>query len=123
MSKKLTAHDVLSRYMEEDLPEFCGMELKSVNQSGNFGDAPLHVACTRGNKYEVQALIDAGADINAPGELGNTPLHAATGQNHISVVKILLKSGASKSKVNNLNQTPLDKAKMNENKILVALLE
>jgi ankyrin repeat protein len=51
-----------------------------VNQFGNFGERPLHVASARGNLDEMAALIDAGAEINALGEIGNTPLQEAVGQ-------------------------------------------
>jgi len=61
-----------------------------VNQAGNFGDRPIHVACIRGDLEEIGALVHEGADVNATGELGNTPLHEAVGQGHIGVVKALL---------------------------------
>ncbi|MGR3831832.1 ankyrin repeat domain-containing protein [Ralstonia pseudosolanacearum] len=85
MKSTLTAADVLKRYTDEDLPEFSEVALEDVNQIGNFGNSPVHVACVRGNVLEVQALLDGGANMNAIGELGNTPLHEAVGQGHIEV--------------------------------------
>jgi hypothetical protein len=76
---KMTAADVLKRYMEEDLPEFCELVLEHVNQPGNFGNLPIHVAAVRGLPEELDALIAGGADVNAAGELGNRPLHEAIG--------------------------------------------
>ncbi len=67
-SRRLTAAEVLHRYKDEDLPAFCGISLQDVNQVGNFGERPLHVASVRGNIGEIAALIDAGAEVNAPGE-------------------------------------------------------
>jgi ankyrin repeat protein len=66
--------------MEEDLPEFCELVLEHVNQPGNFGNLPIHVAAVRGLPEELDALIAGGADVNAAGELGNRPLHEAIGQ-------------------------------------------
>jgi len=53
---ELTAIDVLRRYVDEDQPEFCGIALVRVNQEGNFGNRPLHVAAVRGLVDEVLAL-------------------------------------------------------------------
>jgi uncharacterized protein len=94
VENKLTASDVLRKYREEDLPEFCELDLTEVNQTGNFGNSPLHVAAVRGLLNEAIALIEAGAIVNAKGELGNTPLHDAVGQHNMGMVNLLLASGA-----------------------------
>jgi uncharacterized protein len=121
-SERLTAKEVLRRYKDEELPEFCEIPLKDVNQVGNFGDRPIHVACIRGNLEEIAALVRDGADVNAPGELGNTPLHEAVGQGHIGVVKALLKYGASRNQKNEDGMTALDIAKLNEKSDIARLL-
>ena len=113
MSEFFTAADVLRRYKDEDLPEFCEIDLVGVNQAGNFGNYPIHVACVRGSMPEVQALIEGGADVNAIGELGARPLHDAVSQGHIDVVKALLQFGASRSEKNGFESTPLDVALTN----------
>jgi uncharacterized protein len=107
---KLTAPEVLRRYKDEELPEFCEIRLDDVNQIGNFGDRPLHVACLRGNLEEVEALIRGGAAVNATGEFDNTPLHQAVQQGHGAIVKFLLEHGASTDAKNALGQTPVDVA-------------
>lgn len=104
----LTATDVLKKYMDEDLPEFSEIPLEDVNQVGNFGNSPIHVACVRGNIAEVRALLDGGANVNAIGELGNTPLHEASGQGHIEVVRLLLAAGATPLENNDFGETALD---------------
>ena len=76
---QLSASDVLDRYRREELPEFVGLPLEDVNQAGNFGDAPLHVASIRGRVDEVNALLSAGARVDARGQFGNTPLREAIG--------------------------------------------
>ena len=119
---KLTAEDVLRRYKEE-LPEFLEMELKDVNQAGNSGSRPIHIAATRGSTDELMALIAGGADVNASGDCGATPLHDAAGQGHADVVKILLKHGASPLKKNDWNYTPADVALAHGRKDIADLLK
>ena len=46
--RNLTALEVLAKYYDEDLPDFCE-PLTDVNQVGTFGNRPLHLACYRGN--------------------------------------------------------------------------
>ena len=108
MTSMLAATDVLKRYRDEQLPEFSEIPLEDVNQVGNFGNSPLHIACVRGSLPEVQALLEAGADVNAAGELSNTPLHEAAGQGHIEVVRLLLAAGASPLEPNEFGETALD---------------
>jgi ankyrin repeat protein len=121
--RHLTAAEVLQRYKDEDLPAFVEITLEDVNQVGNFGERPLHVASVRGNMDEVAALIHAGADVNAPGDLSNTPLHEAIGQGHVGVIKFLLDHGATPSAKNEFGQTPLDIARLNERYDIVKLLQ
>ena len=65
---KLSANEILRRYREKDLPDFSGIDLISVGQTGNFGNRPIHVACVRGDMDEINALIGVGADIHVLGE-------------------------------------------------------
>jgi len=109
--KALTAAEVLRRYKEEELPDFVEIPLEDVNQVGNFGDRPLHVAATRGNMDEIVALVRAGADVNARGEQGYMPLHAAAAQGHFDAVKFLLENGASPTKINEFGESVRDVAR------------
>jgi ankyrin repeat protein len=119
----MNADDVLKRYKDENLPDFAGIELSDVNQTGVFGDMPIHVAASRGRTDEITALLDGGADANAPGELGTTPLHEAVMQNRIETAKLLLARGADPHRKNHFGGTPLDAARARENRRLVRLLE
>jgi ankyrin repeat protein len=121
--RAVTAAGVLRRYKDEDLPAFCGVELKDVNQVGNFGVRPLHVASTRGIIEEIAALIEAGAEVNAPGEFGNTALHEAVGQGHVEAIRFLLDRGACPATENEDGLTPLDIAKLSKRFEAAALLE
>ncbi len=51
------------------LPEFLGMELRSVNQPGHFDNSMLQVAIFRSDLEEVECLLAAGADPNWRGQL------------------------------------------------------
>ena len=118
----LTAADVLQRYIDEDLPAFIGVDLRDVNQAGNFGERPLDVAAVRGDIDEILALLEGGADINAPGELGNTPLHEAVSQQKLDVVKLLLSRGASLN-ISSEFGTPLEMAMRTGDEQIVSLLK
>jgi ankyrin repeat protein len=119
----LTVADVLRRYSDESLPAFADRPLTDVNQIGLFGERPLHVACTRGNMEEIEALVQGGADVNAEGELGNTPLHEAVGQGHREAVKFLLEHGASRTAKNEFGETPLSMATAQARIDIISLLK
>ncbi|WP_339133387.1 MAG: ankyrin repeat domain-containing protein [Candidatus Electrothrix sp. GW3-4] len=106
----MNAQDVLSRYIEEFLPEFIDMSLNDVNQHGHTGDTPLHVACIRGDDEEFDVLLTAGAEVNSIGELNNLPLHYAVAQGHTKIVKKLLENGADKNYKNELGKSATDLA-------------
>jgi uncharacterized protein len=91
---RTNAADVLRRYNDESLPDFCE-PLVDVNQVGTFGNRRIHLACYRGNLADVTALVEGGADVNAVGDLGTTPMHEATEQGNIDIVRFLLQRGAS----------------------------
>ncbi|WP_194206025.1 ankyrin repeat domain-containing protein [Superficieibacter sp. 1612_C1] len=121
--KTLSAADILKRYHEEGLPEFSGIDLIFVNQSGIFGNTPMHIACVRGDIDEVMALINGGANINAIGEHGNTPLHEAVGQGNNEIIKILVTLGCRVKVKNDFGDTPLDIAKINDRSDIIELLK
>lgn len=121
MDLKLTARDVLSRYMEEDLPEFLGVKLIDVNQKGLHGSTPLSVAATRGDVEEVRALLEGGADPNGRGEHGVTPLHDAVGQEHVEVARLLIRKGARIDIAADFGGTPKDWAVKSKNPLIIGL--
>jgi uncharacterized protein len=118
----LTAQDVLQRYKDEDLPEFVEIALEDVNQRGNFGNMPLHVACIRNNLEEIKALLAAGADANAVGELGSRPLHECVGHRNTEAVSLLICAGAETDVINEFGQTPVDLAAESADPELLAAL-
>ena len=104
----------------EELPDFYGMQLDSVNLKGHSGDSLLHVAVYRKDLEEVKALIAAGAEPNVRGENGHTPLLAAVSVGSTEIVKLLLLAGAKKDSSNDDGVTPHQLAKSAE---ILALLE
>ncbi len=115
------AEEVLRRYNEEWLPDFCQV-LTDVNQVGTFGNRPLHVACFRGCLLDVVALINAGANVNANGDMGFTPLHDAVQGGNADVIRLLLDRGAQVSVEDEFGDTPIDIAERDGRPDLVALL-
>jgi ankyrin repeat protein len=67
----------------------------------------LFVASIDGNVHEVQAAIDAGADVNARHHMDqDAPLHLAAAKGHAEVVRVLLKNGADPRMKNDNYETP-----------------
>jgi hypothetical protein len=103
-----TVGDVLGRI--NDVVEFGGADLTSVNQMGFFGNSPLAIAAGWGDLDAVRLLIEAGADVNARGEDGDTALHRAIMFGHADVAKVLIENNASTDERNDDGLTPLDVA-------------
>lgn len=59
-------------------------------KSGN-GDNALMIACFKGNKAAVEALLAKGAEVNRPGW---TPLHYAAFGGHNDIIRLLLDKSA-----------------------------
>ncbi|PKM82825.1 MAG: hypothetical protein CVU88_03045 [Firmicutes bacterium HGW-Firmicutes-13] len=56
---------------------------------------------TQGRAYNVNLLIQEGADINAEDEYGDTPLHHAVTLGKTRIAKILIENGADLNARNN----------------------
>lgn len=84
--------ELFEEYMR--YPAFANTLLSDVNQIGDFGDGPLHLASRRGCLAEMQVLLDNKADVGLRGEFQSTPLHGATLMGKLNAVKLLLKYGA-----------------------------
>jgi ankyrin repeat protein len=87
-----TIQELLAEYQE--LPEFTGVSLQSVNQRGVYDSTPLHIAIYRKAPNEVTLLLKAHADPNAPGEYGERPLHVAVNCRQSEIIEHLLRAGA-----------------------------
>ena len=107
----------------EDLPEFAGLAVHSVNAIGNFGNSPLSLYSVMGNPEAVAALVNAGAAVNHHGDGGYTPLHEAVEQGHPTVVAVLLASGADLDARNDDSLTPLQLAEALGNEQILTILK
>lgn len=121
--QRLTAFDVIRRYIDENIPEFVGLDAIGINQKGGFGNTLLNIASTRGEIEEVDALLDAGADPNIQGEHGCTPLHDAVGQGHLEIVRRLLERGASVKILNDAGIAPRERAAQKGRKDIIELFD
>lgn len=79
----------------EEVPDFFGLKIDSVQFRNQYGDTPLHIVCCWDDIEAIEALVNAGADINAKGESGFTPLHCVVEQNHPEAILKLVELGAS----------------------------
>src|SRR3990172_7504907 len=71
----------------------------------------LIAAARDGNLAQVQALLDAGANVNAVDEFGKTPLHGAAARGHVEVVRALrAAAGANVNARDDFGRTPLHEA-------------
>lgn len=89
-----------------------------INLKDNLGNAPLHLAASRGSPILVETLLKMGADVNAIDAQGNTPLHlilnSGSAHNKVNnikiIVQLLMEHKASLEVQNNSGETPLIRA-------------
>jgi ankyrin repeat protein len=70
---------------------FSRMELRRVDADGR---SPLIHAVLRGNKSQVVAMIDAGAEVDVTDYNGDTALAHANRAGHSSIARLLVSKGA-----------------------------
>lgn len=86
--------EVLQSVSDVLFPAELGKKLVKIDSRDMTGDTPLHVLIWSKDRYGVNLLIEAGADINAVGDRGEPPLHIAFRQKDISIIESLLRAGA-----------------------------
>lgn len=74
---------------------------------GEEEDRRLLSAASKGSIEDMEAALEAGADINATDESGNTPLHEVSDEHKIEPVRFLLGKGAEVNAKNFCGATPL----------------
>ena len=72
---------------------------------------------------ELQAMIDAGADVNATDYKGETPLHEAARYGNAEVIAVLLKAGADVNARDGDGNDPLDFARKHSHTKVISILE
>ncbi|MGE0207401.1 MAG: ankyrin repeat domain-containing protein [Candidatus Babeliales bacterium] len=93
-----------------------------VNQVGDFGVMPLHLAAQDGNVELCKLFIARGADVNQADNGGWTPLCFAVYNRHVEVSKLLLKHGAKVNESDCCNNSILYFAACRENVEITVLL-
>lgn len=71
------------------------------------GCTTLHEAAREGYVYDVERLLDEGADVNARDDFGNTPLLLALDRGKTKVAKLLIDRGADVNVMNKKGWTAL----------------
>jgi ankyrin repeat protein len=80
-----------------------------IEARDNNGDTPLVHACHHSTAAEVNAFIEAGADLDAKDDVDNTLLHVAIWNNSsIRIVEALVAAGARLDARNDTGQTAYD---------------
>jgi ankyrin repeat protein len=87
--------ELIEAARENNLPEVSRLLSvgADVNTKNNYGNKPLHWACSRGHVQVFKELVEHGADTEAKNSNGWTPLHWASGGGHLAVVIELLSPG------------------------------
>lgn len=95
-----------------------------VNQYGDEGWTPLHVAAFFGHRQVAEVLIASGADLHARSRnfMENMPLHTAVAGSRRDVVEMLLALGADVNARQDGGWTPLHEAALLGNTDLALLL-
>ena len=74
----------------------------------------MHEAARSNTLANIQALLDAGADVMARNKYGSTPLHYAVKRGKSANIQPLLDAGADAKAKNEEGKTPWDLAQKNE---------
>jgi ankyrin repeat protein len=108
MERFATVENVLDAVREAAV-EFGNFETRpEVNSKGFFGNVPLIIAITWGNKDAVELLLNAGAEIDVACEGGNTPLHEAIQAGEFEIARLLVARGADQEARNTEGKKPRD---------------
>jgi quinoprotein dehydrogenase-associated probable ABC transporter substrate-binding protein len=78
-----------------------------IEQKGNDGEAPLHVAVTNGDGEMMSLLLDRKADVNERDGDGYTPLALAAARNKVKAIQLLKSCGADLEAATPGGYTPL----------------
>jgi tetratricopeptide (TPR) repeat protein len=115
-------HGLVEKQDLQAVQQFLAAHPEGVNERGDKGLTPLHVAIGLNNVDIVRLLLTLGADVKAASDDGTTPLHWAAFMNARDVVALLIEKGADANVRDRKGQTPLQVA-LNENaREVVALL-
>mmetsp|Transcript_98315 Transcript_98315/g.225725 ORF Transcript_98315/g.225725 Transcript_98315/m.225725 type:complete len:511 (+) Transcript_98315:30-1562(+) len=98
------------------------LEHKVAVNAADGALSPLHMACFRGHRDVVAALVDANAAVGAVGPHGLTALHVAASAGHREVCEALLEAKAEVTEAEG-GMKPLDCALKSEHTTVAELLK
>jgi ankyrin repeat protein len=108
---RATLEEILAATSDVLYPQDLGERKVQVDSADCNGDTPLHVMVWRNDRYAVNLLIEAGANVDALGDMGETPLHVAVGQGDLPIIESILKAGAKIDIRSEFNKTAAERAK------------
>ena len=79
------------------VPDFYGIEFKSINETNALGDNALHCVCVWGDLEAAKLLVENGIEINQLGEGSLAPLNMALDFGHTELADYLISQGADTS--------------------------
>ena len=79
------------------VPDFYGIQFKSINETNALGDNALHCVCVWGDLEAAKLLVENGIDINQLGEGSMAPLNMALDFGHTELADYLISQGADTS--------------------------
>ena len=101
--------------------EKCAFYVKSEDRNKQ---TPLHLAARKGQKENVELLLNRGADVDSIDVDKETPLHYACDAGHSEIAGLLIQKGALLNQANKINQTPLHLASLKGHcEVIKTLLE
>jgi ankyrin repeat protein len=77
--------------LQEEVPEEVKPQKKKVLQ---YGKTELMDACAKGDRKQIEELLESGADITAKDDNGKTALHYACEQGQSDAIQLLIEKGA-----------------------------
>ncbi|WP_447933209.1 ankyrin repeat domain-containing protein [Wolbachia endosymbiont of Dactylopius coccus] len=79
----------------------------NINVQDEFGKTPIFYAIQRGNRAEVELLLNRKAEIEIQDKLGRTPILYAAQEGKWSIVELLIDRGANIDNETTYQETPL----------------
>ena len=114
---RATLEEILASTSDVIFPAELGGHPVAIDSTDCDGDTPLHVMVRRKDRYAVNQLIQAGANVDAVGDMSETPLHVAVGQGDLPIIEALLKAGAKTNIRSEFNETAAERAEKMEGEI------
>lgn len=103
-------HDAARRGSMRTLNWLIDTQSLPVDVEGKSGVTPLHIACRRGHRRIVCALLARRAFVDAPDSRGETPLHEAARAGWNDIAQVLIDAGANLGATSRYGETALSLA-------------